>query len=119
MTTAIKARIGAVFVPVSDIEAAKRWYAQLLGIGDLPETQFGHLATFPVENGLRLVLDARIHSASSTRDAPLFHFVADDIAEAYDHVLGLGVEIVTPVQFGHWFSFRDPDGNVLMACVCD
>jgi len=110
-------RIGAIFVPVRDIEAARHWYARLLGAADVPVIRHRHLAVFPTTGGgPDLVLDSRIFAAASGRNAALFHFVADDIAAAHDHVTALGAEILAPIQSGHWFTFRDPDGNVLMAC---
>lgn len=115
--TAIKGRIGAVFVPVADIERAKAWYARLLGLPSLPETVYGHLAVFPAaDRDTRLVLDAKIFVPGLTRDTPLFHFGTDDLDEAYQHVIALGGQIVTPPQSEHWFTFRDPDGNVVMVC---
>ncbi len=116
--SAIMPRIGAIFVPVADVEQARHWYARLLGIADAPEIQFGHLAVFALDNGLRLVLDAKIHDAHARRNSPLFHFDVEDIATARDHVVELGADAVTEIGFDHWFTFRDPDGNVLMACVC-
>lgn len=108
-------QIGAVFVPVSDIECSKQWYAQLLQVA-APDTVHSHLAVFPATGGARLVLDAKIFAAVSPRQAPLFHFDVPDLVAAFEHVEALGVEIVTPVQSGHWFTIRDPDGNVLMIC---
>ncbi|MBN8942295.1 MAG: VOC family protein [Rhizobiales bacterium] len=114
----LRSQIGAVFVPVRDIDQARHWYAGLLGVADVPPTRHGHLAVFPMAgDGPDLVLDSRIFERPSVRDAPLFHFIADDIDAAHAHVIGLGAEIVRPVQSGHWFTFRDPDGNVLMACA--
>ncbi|MBK5570762.1 VOC family protein [Ensifer sp. SSB1] len=109
--------IGAVFVPVSDIERAKAWYARLLQV-DAPETLYGHLAVFPRGGGARLLLDAKIFASGSRREAPLFHFDTQDVAAAYSYATSLDVEIVTPVQFEQWFTIRDPDGNVLMICRC-
>lgn len=109
--------IGAVFVPVSDIELAKAWYACLLQV-EPPETTHGHLAVFPRSGGARLVLDARIFVPGERRDAPLFHFDTEDVVAAASHAQALGVEIVTPVQSEQWFTIRDPDGNVLMICRC-
>lgn len=116
--SAIMPRIGAIFVPVADVEQARYWYARLLGMADAPEIQFGHLAVFAFDNGLRLVLDAKILDADARRNSPLFHFDVEDIAAAREHVVKLRADAVSEIQFDHWFTFRDPDGNVLMACVC-
>ncbi|MBW5469992.1 VOC family protein, partial [Brevibacillus formosus] len=26
--------------------------------------------------------------------------------------------VVVPIQHGHWFNFRDPDGNLIMVSQC-
>ncbi|MWC31173.1 glyoxalase/bleomycin resistance/dioxygenase family protein [Paenibacillus sp. MMS18-CY102] len=52
---------------------------------------------------------------------PLLNLSAADIHEAYRHVVGLGAEIVTAIQVYPdlaEFTFKDPDGNILMACTC-
>jgi catechol 2,3-dioxygenase-like lactoylglutathione lyase family enzyme len=54
-------RIGTVFVPVRDVEAARDWYCGLLGVPADGEILFGHLYVLPVE-GAGLALDSRIYS---------------------------------------------------------
>jgi hypothetical protein len=61
-----------------------------------------------------LVLDSRIHRPGERRSTPLFHFNADDAVRARDHVQAVGGSDVSSLQHGHWFTFTDPDGNVLM-----
>ncbi|MGF9799284.1 MULTISPECIES: VOC family protein [Brevibacillus] len=41
-----------------------------------------------------------------------------DIDAAYRFLEELGVELTSPIQHGHWFTFKDPDGNALMAAKC-
>ncbi|MNO49308.1 Glyoxalase-like domain protein [compost metagenome] len=52
---------------------------------------------------------------------PLFNLSVSDINEAFNHVTEMGAEIVTEI-ITHpdlaEFSFKDPDGNIIMLCTC-
>ncbi|WP_415858077.1 VOC family protein [Brevibacillus parabrevis] len=114
----LHSEIGAIFIAVSDIERARDWYCQLLGLPRDGEISFGHLYCIPMKNGSNLVLDSKIFPKRTPDDAPLFHFNTADIEASYRYLEGLGVELVGPIQHGHWFTFKDPDGNLLMAAKC-
>ncbi|MEK4246211.1 VOC family protein [Psychrobacillus sp. FSL K6-2684] len=52
---------------------------------------------------------------------PLFNLSASDINAAFAHVTKMGAEIVTEIIIHpdlEEFSFKDPDGNILMVCTC-
>lgn len=52
---------------------------------------------------------------------PLFNLSTVDINAAYQHVKELGAEIVTEIQTYpdlSEFTFKDPDGNIIMICTC-
>jgi catechol 2,3-dioxygenase-like lactoylglutathione lyase family enzyme len=106
--------IGAVFVPVRDIEAARDWYCSILGIAPTEEVQFGHLYLVPMRDGSGLVLDSKDFSGPHDRK-PLFHFNTGDIRGAHAFLKAKGVKSVSEVTDGVFFSFKDPDGNLLMA----
>lgn len=108
----IRNEIGAVFVPVRDINAARDWYCRLL---ELPagETLFGHLYVLPMRDGPGLVLDSK-NFAGPHESKPLFHFNTDDVPAAHAHCAALGVGELGPVTDGAFFTFKDPDGNLLM-----
>ncbi len=114
----LQTEIGAVFVPVRHIEEARDWYCGLLGIPADQDILFGHLYCIPMQKGLTLILDSKIFPKSSPSDAPLFHFNTQDIEAAYRHLQEMGVTLVSAIESGHWFTFRDPDGNLLMVCKC-
>jgi len=111
-------RIGAVFIPVSDIEKAREWYCQLLGTPVVGDIQFGHLYVVPMAGETGLVLDSKIYGKEKQGKAPLFHFNAADIEAAYRYVKELGAVMLSGIEHDHWFTFKDPDGNVLMVCKC-
>ncbi|MEV8041463.1 VOC family protein [Arthrobacter sp. NPDC080082] len=112
----VRAEIGAVFVPVSDIAAARDWYCGLLGVPADGEILFGHLYLLPM-TGAGLVLDSKIFSPDAVFRAPAFHLNTGDIDAAHRHLTGLGGEVMD-ITDGRWFTFRDPDGNLLMVCEC-
>ncbi|WLQ08459.1 VOC family protein [Arthrobacter oryzae] len=112
----ITPRIGTVFVPVSDVEAARDWYCRLLGVPADGEILFGHLYVLPVE-GTGLVLDSRIYSRDAVFKVPAFHLDTQDVQAAHAYAVELGADPAA-IQYGQWFNFRDPDGNALMVCQC-
>lgn len=115
MTTPLKNRIGAVFLPVSDIEQARDWYSRILGLPSDGEILFGHLFCPKMDGGTDLVLDSKIFSGPLDK-GPVFQFVTSDIHAARQFMEENGVELVGEIQYGHWFLFKDPDGNLLMIC---
>lgn len=113
----ISNQIGAVFLPVSNIEQARDWYCSLLGLPGDGEILHGHLYVLPMQ-GAGLVLDSKIYAKDKTYCVPAFHFNTQDITEAYAYMKDLNVELVTGIEHNHWFNFKDPDGNLLMVCQC-
>jgi catechol 2,3-dioxygenase-like lactoylglutathione lyase family enzyme len=113
MAGAIEREIGTVFVPVRDIEAARDWYRALLGHAPGGEILFGHLHVVPMQAGSGLVLDSKGFAGPHDRK-PAFHFNTRDVAAAREHAIRLGAADVGPVTDGVFFTFKDPDGNLLM-----
>ncbi|KMJ57666.1 hypothetical protein AB685_15450 [Bacillus sp. LL01] len=121
MKSPIKNRIQTVFIPVRDIEKAKKWYSEILGIQD-GEVQFGHLFVAEME-GADLILDTMPkwrdeEGELATLNVPVIQFGTDDIQASYEFMREKGVELVTEVEHGHFFVFKDPDGNMLMVSQC-
>lgn len=117
VTSPILNKIGAVFIPVKDIEKSKEWYCQLLGLPLDGDVLFGHLYVIPMK-GPGIVLDSKIYTSESVLNIPSFHLNTEDIDAAYDYVKASGGEILTDIEHDHWFNFKDPDGNVIMVCRC-
>ncbi|MET3288795.1 VOC family protein [Brevibacillus fluminis] len=118
MSSPITNAIGAIFIPVSNIERARHWYSDLLNVPQVGEIMFGHIYCLPMQGGTNVVLDSKIFDPASVRNAPLFHFNTDDIHASYQLLKEKGIELVTGIENDHWFTFKDPDGNVLMVCKC-
>jgi catechol 2,3-dioxygenase-like lactoylglutathione lyase family enzyme len=94
MKNPIKNEIGAVFIPVSDIEKARDWYCDVLGLPLDGEIFHGHIYVLPMKVN------------------------TDNIEESFQYLKGKQVEIVSDIQHGHYFNVKDPDGNLLMICKC-
>ncbi|MCM3213944.1 VOC family protein [Niallia taxi] len=117
MNNPITNKIGTVFIPVSNIERARDWYCNLLGVESNGEILFDHLYVLPMQ-GTGIVLDSKIFTSENIIKTPLFHLNTDDIEAAFDFIKQKQIEMVTPIQHGHYFHFKDPDGNALMVCRC-
>lgn len=116
-TSPIDARLGAVFVPVSDIHRSAAWYAALLGHGVPPLRHEDRICTFALANGSSLVLDA--HRPVRTSSQPLFFLHTADVEAARAHLDTLGARVEREVEdIGSLLTltFADPDGNLLMVC---
>lgn len=113
LRTVIDREIGGIFVPVSNIEAARTWYCDLLGIKPTDEILFGHIYVVPMVAGSGLVLDSKGFCGPHDRK-PAFHFNTRDVHEAYAYMRQKGIELVGEVTDGVFFNFKDPDGNLLM-----
>ncbi|MFC4777215.1 VOC family protein [Paenibacillus sp. GCM10023252] len=119
----IENRIGSVFVHVSELRSSAEWYARLLNV-EVQEQRLvggGPVYWFELE-GTGIILDSnrenRLDPAWREEMKPRFMFAASDIDEAYAYT-NRRAEVYGETQ-DHgsmaYFTFRDPDGNALMAC---
>lgn len=108
-------KIGGIFIPVSNIEHARDWYCDILGLPVDGDILFGHIYVLPME-GPSLVLDSKIYAPDHVYKVPAFQLRTDDIVQAYEFMKEKQVQLLTEIQNNHWFNFKDPDGNVLMIC---
>jgi predicted enzyme related to lactoylglutathione lyase len=117
MHSPIQRRVGMIFIPVSDMQRAIRWYSALFG---LPLGETSHedkIYDVPMEGETGLILDA--HRPVQNSSQPLCFFWTSDIAATHEHLIALGVEILSAVEdIGsvQTLTFLDPDGNLLMVC---
>ncbi|MBM7619706.1 putative enzyme related to lactoylglutathione lyase [Bacillus tianshenii] len=115
----VKNKIKTIFIPVRDIEKAKEWYKAMLGIED-GEIQFGHLFIAEME-GTGMILDTMPkwrdeNGELPTLNVPVIQFGTEDIHASYQFMNENGVNLVTKIEHGHFFVFRDLDGNMMMVC---
>ncbi|KIL51971.1 VOC family protein [Jeotgalibacillus soli] len=118
MTNPIHPKIGATFIPVRNIQQARDWYCSILGLPATEEIINGHLYVIPLEDQHNIVLDNKIFSKRVVDEIPLFHFNTNDIEKAYQFMKEQHVNIMDQIEHGHYFTFKDPDDNVLMICKC-
>lgn len=109
--------VGALFIPVSDIEKARDWYCDILGIQTEGDIQFGHIFVLPMK-GCNIVLDSKIFNKEHTYKIPAFHLNTENIEEAYEYLKNKHVHILSEIQHGHFFLIQDPDNNTLMVSKC-
>jgi predicted enzyme related to lactoylglutathione lyase len=101
-------------IPVTDIEAAKCFYTDYLGLST-EEFDLGWVARFTSpDTGANLQLVTRDAVAPEN---PVISVLTDDVDAAYEEARRLGYEIVYPITTEQWgvrrFFVRAPDGNVL------
>ncbi|MER7071067.1 VOC family protein [Terrabacter sp. NPDC000476] len=118
MSSPIQRRVGQVFVPVIDMQAAIRWYADLLGFEPGDASHGGTIFDVPTDGETRLALDANRPDVDGG-GPPRFFLWTDDMAATVQHLRALGVTITSDVEdIGSvlFVQFEDPDGNALMVC---
>ncbi len=116
MDSPIENRIGAVFVPVSNIQSAIEWYSSLLGTPVTEVTHEGRIYDMPMQ-GAGLILDG--HKPVVNSSQPLCFLWTKDIHAAHAFLLEKDIEVVGQIQnIGSvlTLTLKDPDGNLLMIC---
>jgi predicted enzyme related to lactoylglutathione lyase len=99
---------------VADIEAAKRFYTDYLGLST-EEFNMGWVARYTSADS-RAVVQLVTSDATAAEDS-VISVCTDDIDSAYAEAQELGYEIVHPLSTEAWglrrFFVRAPDGNVI------
>ena len=119
MSSPLSTRVGQVFIPVRDMPAAVDWYSRLFGLG-VDAGQLGHEDTIfdiPTDAPPYLCLDANQPDFVASGPARYF-FLTDDLDATVAHLGSVGARDVSSVEdIGslRFVTFRDPDGNLLMA----
>ncbi|MGM0883255.1 MAG: VOC family protein [Bacillota bacterium] len=115
----IRNKVGGVFMHVSNMERSINWYHKLFGMSDRSvSTEKVHAIS--MDGGSGFVLDQNGYdSGLSTEDRAILMFDSPDVGAAYKFVKESGIEIVEDIMHFPgmaFFTFRDPDGNLLMIC---
>lgn len=117
MNHLIQNRIGAVFVPVSDMARAAAWYSRLLDLPVGSTSHEGAIYDVPMAGDVALILDANKPVTNSSQ--PLCFFWTENIRAAYNFLQANDVTILSQIEdIGSvsTLTFQDPDGNLLMVC---
>lgn len=119
LASRLKPGVAAVFVHTRDVKRVVEWYGMVLGI----PVRIANGATFYLlpligtPGAPNIIFERR--DDPSPRPQVLWSFGSSGIDATYRFLQAHGVEITTEIirEGGtQWFHFRDPDGNILMAC---
>lgn len=119
-------RVDTIFVHVKALEKSIHWYSKLLGLEVEDGDYSGPVYTISMGDGRPgLTLDNHCFDdiyEFVPSNQPIFSLSASDINTAYQYVRNhLNAEIVTEIQIFPDladFTFKDPDGNIIMICNC-
>jgi predicted enzyme related to lactoylglutathione lyase len=112
-------RIGAVFLHVSDMQKAIQWYSELLGLPKHLASHEGTIYGLHMDGGSALLLDSNQKDENNKHTKTQFFFETKNLMESYNFVKEKEIQIVTEIEVHDnisFFTFKDPDGNILMIC---
>jgi predicted enzyme related to lactoylglutathione lyase len=118
MHSPIQNRIGCVFIPVSNMTRARRWYERLLGLPPSTVSHAARIADLPMVGETQLILDS--HKGVVNSSQPLLFFWTDDLPATAEYLQQIDFEIVRPIEDIGSVStlvIKDPDANLLMICL--
>ncbi len=107
--------VGQISRSVKDIEAARHWYGEVLGLEHL--YSFGNLAFFNCD-GLRLFLSEQEGNAAES----ILYFRVDDVRASHEALMARGIEFINAPHMIHrhadgteeWMAFfKDNEGRPL------
>ncbi len=109
-------KLELVFVPVSDVDAAKDFYVNKVGFNADHDHRVSDTLRFvqltPPGSACSIAIGEGISDAPPG-SAPNLQLVVSDINEAHRHLKENGVDVsdVQILDWGHFVYFADPDGN--------
>ena len=115
----ISNRVGAIFLHVSNMQAAIQWYSELLGLPVQPASHEGTIYVLPMDGGSDVLLDSNRNDQENTNRKTQFFFETKNLEQSYKFIREKGIPIVSEIEVHDdisFFTFKDPDGNVLMVC---
>ncbi|CAG7652263.1 effector binding domain-containing protein [Paenibacillus allorhizosphaerae] len=118
----IENRVASVFVHVTDLRRSAEWYSRLLGLPLMENRLNGGPVYWFDLPGTGLILDSNVNNRKDPNwreeMKPRFMFPASDIDEAYAYLSEKAEVFHEPERHRDmaYFTFRDPEGNALMAC---
>ncbi|HEO8418252.1 Glyoxalase-like domain [Mycobacteroides abscessus subsp. abscessus] len=112
-------KIGSIFIPVTDLEKASKWYEKNLGVKKIDMWEDGAGFYFPSGGSTQLALiqvDQRQtveFVLQNNEKNPYFNFVVDNIEQAYQSLNRNKVQTTEIKESAgmKYFDFFDPDGN--------
>ncbi|RDW15525.1 VOC family protein [Oceanobacillus chungangensis] len=120
----IKNQMNGVFIHVTDLKGAARWYSDLLGLQVNLDKVVSPVFNVPIIGTTSLTLDDHTFDPGfkhNVSPSPIFNLYAPNIDDAYKYIKNKDITIVREIErVGDtaWFNIEDPDGNVVMICNC-
>ncbi|MCR2808008.1 VOC family protein [Paenibacillus soyae] len=115
----IQNKVGGVFIHVRNMERSVNWYHKLFGMPDRSTTT-EKVHAIAMDGGSDFVLDQNGYdSGLASGERALLMLNSSNVRAAYSFVKESGIEIVEDIMDFPgmaFFTFRDPDGNLLMIC---
>lgn len=118
----VENRVASVFVHVTELRRSAEWYSRLLGLPLMENRLNGGPVYWFDLPGTGLILDSNVNNRKDPdwkeEMKPRFMFPVRDIDEAYAYLQEKAEVFHEPERHGSmaFFTFRDPEGNALMAC---
>lgn len=123
----MRLRVGAVFIPVLNLESSIQWYTDCLGLQLVDNWESG--ASFTFQNGEALLALIQVECIqplefpTSGTGAPsnvYFHFETDDLEQTRAYLENKGVEVTQYYDHGmmNELFIKDPSGNQI-AIFCE
>lgn len=110
-------RVDYIRIPVTDIEAAKRFYGEVLGLRRSPNSPHEDWVEYEVGNVTLAVMTPHTHEYEFTPLPPgTIALRVPDVAEARAKLEAAGVAVNEMWDSGvcHGAGFRDPAGNAIL-----
>lgn len=107
--------LGIVILHVQDVQQARAFYVDMLGLPIVPELSGGHFITVRPSNSTQLGITAEPGVVSGQSSAEI-GFQVTNVDALYREFQGKGIPLLNAPQdfpFGRAFDARDPDGNKL------
>jgi|SRR5215203_2742662 len=110
-------RLELIFVPVSDVDRAKAFYADQVGFNADHDHQVTDEMRFvqltPPGSGCSISIGSGLGQDMEPGSMMGLQLVVDDIDAAHADLSGRGVEVsdIERLPWGNFVYFRDPDGN--------
>lgn len=116
----MKLRVGAVFIPVLNLQDSISWYSECLGLHLVDN--WGQGASFTFKHGESLITLIQVEeiqpvkfNVTRNQTNVYFHFETDDITQTCLLLESKGVEITESIDHGimNEIFIKDPSGNEL------
>jgi catechol 2,3-dioxygenase-like lactoylglutathione lyase family enzyme len=112
-------RVGGVFMHVSNMERSVNWYHRLFGMPERSSVT-DKVHALAMQGGHDFVLDQHGYDRKlAPKDRPMLMFDSPDVHAAYRYMRQIGITPESRIEEYPgmaFFTFRDPDGNLLMVC---